>query len=399
VTSLRTTDAMSTAQSCLGSQENVTSVVTWAGAARGLACALVVLVHVNIYVRAGIATWWPGGDFFGPVFGLAVPIFFMLSGFFTVRFRSPKGPPKLLAYVRRRFRRLILPFLCWNIILLALHTQGAGLSWLMAAYYALTGSWHLYYIFVFFQFLICAFFLERFVDRRWVNWLLAAAAATSILSYTMSDLVLWTRGGDDGTFEIHFQKLFLVWSVFFVLGAWLRWQVGAMELLSRRLRWLFLLGVGSYFVYWWELRLERQWLGYSPRLMLLLGGLAFQVFGALAVLAALYKATRNPGWANSLVARLARIDKDSYCIYLAHPAVLIMFFAAWIKSGIPTAYWFAVPLLWLAIWYACRALLAIVQRIKVGWVAFILFGKIPYRRLATSAVTKGEMNYETSQVC
>ena len=69
-------------------QKTLTTDLTWAGAARTLACALVVLVHINIYIRADITNYWPGGIVLGPIFGLAVPTFFMLSGFFDVRFSA-----------------------------------------------------------------------------------------------------------------------------------------------------------------------------------------------------------------------------------------------------------------------------------------------------------------------
>ena len=43
--------------------------------ARTLACSLVVLVHINLYIRPGIGSWWPGGFFLPPSLVSPYPYF------------------------------------------------------------------------------------------------------------------------------------------------------------------------------------------------------------------------------------------------------------------------------------------------------------------------------------
>ena len=45
--------------------------------ARTLACSLVVLVHINLYIRPGMGSWWPGGFFLSP--SLVFPFLYFLS--------------------------------------------------------------------------------------------------------------------------------------------------------------------------------------------------------------------------------------------------------------------------------------------------------------------------------
>ena len=57
--------------------------LVWVDAARTLACGLVVLVHANIYGRAGLETWWPLGVWTVPLYSVAVPSFLVLSGYLS----------------------------------------------------------------------------------------------------------------------------------------------------------------------------------------------------------------------------------------------------------------------------------------------------------------------------
>lgn len=43
--------------------------------ARTLACSLVVLVHINLYIRPGMESWWPGGFFLPPSLVSPYPYF------------------------------------------------------------------------------------------------------------------------------------------------------------------------------------------------------------------------------------------------------------------------------------------------------------------------------------
>jgi hypothetical protein len=76
-------------------------------AARVVACALVVLVHADMHLRADIPTWWPRGAAFAPIFATAVPAFMLLVGDFArpegFRRRLVRLAPASISATRRRW--------------------------------------------------------------------------------------------------------------------------------------------------------------------------------------------------------------------------------------------------------------------------------------------------------
>jgi peptidoglycan/LPS O-acetylase OafA/YrhL len=340
---------------------------------RSMACALVVLVHVNLYVRPGPENWWPGGDYSVPLFSLAVPIFFLLSGFFSVNLSGSVKPTSLSHYLRRKVRRLVAPFLFWSLVLLALGVEAHDDSWVEVGYTLLTGPWHLYYVFVLFQFYVLSFYLERFVRPAQLDAVLAAAALLSILSYSVSELYLWWLGGSQQYFEIQARKAFPFWIMFFVSGVWLRWRTDAASWLARRASHLSLLAALAYALYLWQLGLEGDEFGYHPRLQFLLGGLPFQAVGSLLAVLGLLRLQFLPRARKALV-RMAACAKDSFGIYLSHVVVLMGLFALWTASGISTAHWVEVPVMATLVWLVCQAAIRVVRRLRLRRLGFILFG-------------------------
>ena len=81
--------------------------LAWIEAARTLCSFLVVLAHVNIYTRAGVETWWPGGFYSVPVLSLAVPSFLVIAGYAVDMGTGHTSRSAILA----RVRRLVIPFL------------------------------------------------------------------------------------------------------------------------------------------------------------------------------------------------------------------------------------------------------------------------------------------------
>ena len=342
--------------------------LVWADAARTIACGLVVLVHVNIYTRAGLEMWWPLGFFGVPLFSIAVPTFMLLAGYFAEGAGShgPGGSP-------RKVLRLVLPFIVWNLLTLAaLAAEGLHMGAGSVVLHALTGTWQLYFIFALLQLAVLHRFLRgRTGDRRVL--ILAIAASTAI--YGLSDLTLWKfQGADDGAFEMLVEKIFLCWTIFFFLGIWLRRHPEAFEVLTRRLPIFLLVLAAFYAIYLLELRLEEQRFAYNPRKQILLGGLPFQVLGALLFLALLRSLDRS-GRARSPLGWLAFAGTDTYGIYLCHAAVLVGVFAAARTLGLTTARWIETPLLAIATWLLSQGLVRPARRLARGWLKFAVLGE------------------------
>lgn len=292
-----------------------------------------VTVHANYVARAGISTWWPGGDWGGPFYALAVPVFLVLSGYFAVPGGARGG---FARHAWRRLRRLLPPFVVWSLVLFALGYRGL----LDLA----TGAWHLYYVAVLIQFVVLAYRLDALVRPAALPWTFAGAAALSALAYGGADALLWTRGGDGGALEQWLQKLLPTWSVFLATGLVLRHRPRVLAWLRRWSPALVVPAAALYAGYVWELLTENAWLGYYPREKILGLGLPWQWAGALLLLVLLDRAAATAAGARVL-ARLARAGRQTYAIYLAHPAALVVLFMLGRGAGLALTHWAWVPLL------------------------------------------------------
>ncbi len=368
--------------------------LVWADAARALACGLVVLVHVNFYTRAGLETWWPFGFTGAPLFTLAVPTFMALAGFFAER--TGAGDDVLRGASGRTAFRLVLPFLAWNLLTLAaLAADGLRVDAGTAVFRALTGTWQMYFIFALLQLLV----LHRLLGRRAATGLaLAFATGTSAAVYGLSDLILWTRGADDGSlFGMFAEHSLPCWAVFYFLGAWLARHPAAFEHLARRNGTVAVLVAASYGACLAELRLEEHRFGYDPLIQLLFAGFPLQVLGSVLALALLRELDLS-GRARGLLARLASAGPDTFGIYLSHVAVLVGVFAAARTVGLTTARWFETPLLAITTWVLSRGLVRLTRRLAPGWLAFVVFGEAsaraapPRLQLSSSVTTRFATN-------
>ena len=309
-------------------------------AARTVACALVVLAHVDILMRAGVESWWPGGTPIVPVLGTAVPTFFLLSGLSFPRW----GPgSRFRPYARRKLRQLVVPFVVWNAITLLLMPVERTPLW-YGGFNLLTGAWHLYFIFALLQLMALAWFAERHLRLRGGLLLLIAGVITGAM-YLWSDSLLWSQGGDGLSFEATIRKFGPTWGFFFAIGVWLRDRP---ELPGRLVgRWWFWPAMAAgYAAYLGALNTEVAWLGYATRLQFLAGGVPFQVLGPLALIGALQRLqTFEP--ARRVVGALARGGRHTFGVYLAHAPVLLLlaYGLAWARAPLASV-WLA-PVLWM----------------------------------------------------
>jgi peptidoglycan/LPS O-acetylase OafA/YrhL len=339
------------------------------GAARTLGCALVVLVHANIYLRGDLGAWWPAGQWGAPFFGLAVPTFLLVSGYSTGLAHAGIG---FWTYARRRLRRLLPPLAFWTAILLALG-YGGSQEWPALLLDVVTGVWHLYYLFVMLQFALVVFWLGRRVGPERLGWVWAGAAALSLLAYGASDVLLWTRGGDGGAMERQLEKWLPTWSVFLATGLVLRQRPELLARLRARTVPLVLLVAALYAAYVWEFRVEERWLAYHPRQQLLILGGPFQWAGVLLLLRAL-DAARRGRWTGAAVARLAQASRHTFAVYLAHPAVIVVLLALGNAAGLPMTHWACVPLVAVLTWAICLGLWRLVGRARRPWLERLMFG-------------------------
>ena len=172
--------------------------------------------------------------FFAPLFGIPVPLFFVISGFFAGRFSKKIHRPNLFVFLRRKFKGLILPFLSWNIILILLMVEKNRLFSTKSLFFLFTGFWQLYYVFALLQLLIINFYLERFLEGHRLNRFIAAAGFISLAFYGIADLLLWTKGASSGFLEDYLDRLVFPWGIFFAVGMGLRHRPTFMNWLLKK---------------------------------------------------------------------------------------------------------------------------------------------------------------------
>ncbi len=347
-------------------------------ALRALACALVVLVHVNIAIRPGMVSWWPAGIFFAPVFGFAVPAFFMMSGFFSGRFSPAVTRPGMLTFLGKKFRTLVAPFLIWSTILTILDTTGNRPSPIWMICYIATGYWQLYYLFVLLQLLLLQYLLEPLLAGRMIRRVFAVAAFAALAAGVAADYMLWTRGSVSEAVEYDLCRTFLPWAVFYVAGIWLSREGNLLERLERKTGWLVGLTAAAYVAYYLELRGEAEWLGYNPVQQLPLLGIPFRLLSPVLALLIL-KRLAESGRLRRVVLFFASGSKDSYGIYLCHTSLLICLWSLWRASGADITHWIEVPILAVATWLTSLILIRIVRYTRLHTLGLFLFGTVSQR--------------------
>ena len=333
--------------------------LAWIEAARTLNCALVVLAHVNIYTRAGVETWWPGGFYAVPVLSLAVPSFFIIAGYAV---EMGTGTPSRTANFSRA-RRLVIPFLVWNVITLLVFAE-PGLSPRDVVFQVLTGTWHLYFVFALLQLL----FLHALLPAR-TRLVVIIGVMLTIASYAVSEGLLWLNGADNGSVEVLLRKLFTFWAGFFALGAW--WRLRGPRSIDRTGKILIGLVIAAAFAaYITDLKLEDKAFGFTPRKQLLFGGLAFQLFGASALLVIIEKLDSN-----RVIGVLAKWGRDTYGIYLVHISVMLLLYRL-ISASWQTVHWSQVPLLTAATFLISLGFVRIIRATRISWLRLAVLGEV-----------------------
>lgn len=327
---------------------------------------------MNIGFRPGLATWWPGGLFGVPFFGLVVPLFFAFSGY-VAAVRPPAPGESPWPWLRRRLARLLPPFFLWNAILLAAGVPGRELPAREVLFFLLFGAGPLYYVGALVQLLaLYAFAGSRVRAGR----LLAAGGALSAACFAAADFATWTAGAGAGIFETHLNRFFPAWSVFFALGVLLGRSNESFAWVAKRRALLSAATAVSYAAFVFELHAVESRFGFHPVRQFLLAGLPFELLGSLLVLDGVRR-LELAGKARRALARLAAAGPDTFGIYLAHVPAQAALFALWVEAGHDTADWWEVPLLAAASWVVCRAAVRVARRVAPPAIGTILFGVAP----------------------
>ncbi|MHC1791390.1 acyltransferase family protein [Solidesulfovibrio sp.] len=294
-------------------------------AARTLAMLVVVWSHASntVYFREGDFSVTP--LFTSCLVTFAVPAFFCISGYLLALFAPAAGQSPAARPVRQ-IKKIAGPFLAWNAVTLLVLRLFYGvplLSW-SGLTDLVTGVAQLYYLFALLQLLALAALAAPLATSRRLNAWTAAGAAVTLGFYALSTLGLYANPPASHAFELWAIKCGPVWLGFFFLGAWLARHSDVFDALSRRWPLLVALAAAAFLVYLAEVDGQARSLGANYRQYFLLSGLLFQTTGSLALLTACRAAEARGG---RVFALLAATGRDTLGIYLAHYALVLIFYA------------------------------------------------------------------------
>jgi surface polysaccharide O-acyltransferase-like enzyme len=342
----------------------------------------VVLVHANFLTTQTVADWWPGGYVAPFIFGLAVPAFFMLSGFVLSSRDNLDLPFDTRGFWRGKLTSVLLPFWVWTAVMMGVSWAtdlGAPLS-LRYIFYGIAGYWQLYYIFSLIQFFALYILLRPHLKKAGANWILFAAAIASILIFAGSSIELWLGGEDDGFPEEVLSRVSLTWAVFFFFGVWLGRRPEVLERLSRFALLLLLLAMALYVPYYLEVRHWDLTFGQTPPRMQLLGtGLAPWFVGGLALLVLAYRLDRSRA-GRGILRPLTWLGADSMGIYVCHTTFLMVAVYVLIRLDLADSAWGKIPSLWGLSFLASWAFVRLMRLPALRWPGFVLFGRRVARR-------------------
>ncbi len=163
-----------------------------------LHCISAHIVRADIF---GTRVWW-GCDIINAFARIGVPTFLMISGFLVL---SDPRTLNVKFFYKRRFTRILVPFIVWDIIYYISNTLQLGSSFSVYEFFSqlLTegSKYHLWYIYEIIMLYLFAPFLKRIVDAASVKaqWLL-------LLLITLPTAIL--------PFLNLIQTVFLPWSIY-----------------------------------------------------------------------------------------------------------------------------------------------------------------------------------------
>ena len=193
---------------------------------------LVVLIHTDVYYQtwqadvnllSGEGVCFLFGYILQFIAGIAVPTFFMISGFlFFANFRefSCDGYKKKM---KSRFKTLIVPYVLWNIVVFAAKIVGKiaqmyyiGESWSFVTDFISDTSWHFIWD------------INRWgdVNRPWLWWTTYQTSPIDVPLWFLRDLIVVTVFSPLIYLMIKRLKIFavLIFFVAYVMSFWVVWH-------------------------------------------------------------------------------------------------------------------------------------------------------------------------------
>lgn len=218
-------------------------------ALRGFVITLIVVFHASLFLFPGeFADKYPIQDarssFDLPydeiadlTAGMMVPVFFLLSGFFSALVWQSRG---LKALIKQRLHRIALPLALSTITIIPLNVLTATNFDFQAPLYflplvwlrGLQHLWFLWYLLWFVGAFALAVRLKATFEHRWAYWLLVPL--TILAQFSMEDALF---GADIRSTLIITPRLFLYYGCFFAFGAFMyvtkmeaqrRWSLAAL---------------------------------------------------------------------------------------------------------------------------------------------------------------------------
>lgn len=291
---------------------------------RVLACLMVIMVHSGefFYIGPGdviIRDHTYGTGAYGSALRACVPLFVVTSGYLLLPLRQAAGP-----FFRRRFTRVLVPFLVWSAVYVLLpFIRGTDSLATLSKHLLLIGvnfsSGHLWFVYMLLGLYAFAPVVSpwlREASEREERWFLLAWAATLLLPFAR--LYYPEVWGEAFWNQIGGAYYFSGYLGYFVLGHYLRVHLRLAPGPSRALAAGLLLA--GYGLTYWGFATRLPWARTIPELELTwafpTANVALMTLGWYL----LFKDLPAPGpRAQRVVARLAQL---SFGVYLAHIVVL-----------------------------------------------------------------------------
>lgn len=328
------------------------STLRWVDLIRVIGALLVVVAHAHIVYDGGGP--WIISSYYFVLSRIAVPLFFMASGYLLLRKEEPYWD-----FFRRRAWKVLLPFFVWSVIYLLWKREGfdAGFSVKLVVSYLLKilrspRENHLWFFYDLIGLYLFTPILRVFVARASLRdlayfcglWFLAVPVLSFVLEFTP------VKNG----FNLYFVAGY---SGYFMLGHLL----GRLQFTRRQLyglAFLFLIlslgtAVVQHMVNLRELKTEYA-VGYLSMNIVLMSVVAFILFREVQI-------------GDTVNNFLVPLSRTSFGIYLVHVIVIAEFqklpiVAGWFSAGSSV---YMIPLLGLLVFFVSFILVAIIQKIPV----------------------------------
>lgn len=254
-------------------------------------------------------SWWYG-SFLQHLVRISLPLFFMLSGALSLN----KEYTDILSYYKKRFIRIVLPFLVYSILYLLIECEfkvPSPLSFLRQSFTRIMSgevSYHLWFVYSIIGLYLCTPFLSRMLqslNTASLSWLIFLMLA--VLGLQLYPPMLGRH------IEIQ-DFVFNGWVIYYILGYYLSQP----KIYSRLPMWLFyigfLLALGcTEIVWWWYPQYSNNMYDLSYT-MIMMSCTVFLWFEKKADLITLLP--------DRLYTMISWIGSYSFSIYLIHAAVL-----------------------------------------------------------------------------